>query len=418
MSGSQHPVFVVGVGTDVLSLVRIFGAKGVPCWVCSSQRVPGALSRYARYFPVADPREDEERMIADLVALARQQSRPPVIFTGCDQHAQALARHRDRLREVALPCIARSEVVDLLVHKADFSVWASDRIASYPRSVPACLFRPCDGLDFPVVAKTNHRGFSNAGKLGLPSEEDLHERRFSLISTAEDWTVYQDRNRDFLLHILIQEYVSGTSASKFSVCLYADANSRIRALFVGRRLRGYPALYGDASLLQSDAVPREVLDEVAAMVELLGYQGIAEAEFNCDDRTGRYRLLEMNPRCWGWIGITGATECNIPWIAYRDLIGEAIAPRVVGPDPGTIKMVYLVQDAASVFLRYRWNYPEWVMSPRAWWRSLRADQLVVWEIDRHDWQGTVVCFATMAIKAVKSVFRQAFRKLAALCPRS
>jgi predicted ATP-grasp superfamily ATP-dependent carboligase len=367
--------------------------------------VPGTISRYARYWRIADPRDDEAAMIEGLIDLARRLDRPPVILTGCDQHAQALARHRDRLREVALPCIARSEVVELLVHKGRFSAWAQAHVPSYPRSVPATQFRPGGPVSFPVVAKPNHRGFANAAKLDLPSEEELHERRFTLIRNKEEWEAYRERQGDYLSHLLIQQYVTGTSASKYSVCIYADRHAELRAVFVGRRLRGYPALYGDATLVQSDDVPDTVLAEVTDIVRELGYEGIAEIEFNRDDVTGEFHLLEVNPRCWAWIGITAVTDCNVPWIAYQDLTGRRPAGTVYGPEPGVTKILFLVQDAANVFLRYRWSYPDWVMSPRAWRRSLQAARLVIWEFDRRDWRGTAACILLIACKALRYVWR-------------
>lgn len=411
MSDRDHPVFVVGVGTDVLSLVRIFREKNVVCWACSSRRVPGTVSSGARYWRIPDPREDEEGMVESLVELARKQDRPPVIFTGCDQHAQALARYRDRLLKVAIPCIARSEVVELLVHKRDFSAWAKEHVASYPLSVSATEFQSGHSIPFPVIGKPNHRGFAGAVKLDLPSEEELHDRRFTLLRDTGEWESYKKEQRRFLPHLLIQEYIQGTSASKYSVCIYADESFKIKALFVGRRLRGFPAQYGDASLVQSDEVPDSVLSEVTEIVRQLRYQGIAEIEFNQDEVTGQFRLLEVNPRCWGWIGLTDGTDCNVPWIAYQELTGHHVAGVRYGPKPGSVKMVFLALDIANVFLRYRRDYPAWVMSPRVWWRSLRADKLSIWEFDRRDWRGTLWCIVVLAVKGITYAIRPLKRSI-------
>ena len=411
MSFVEHPVFIVGVGTDVLSLVRIFGAKGVPCWVCSSQRVPGTVSRYARYWRTPDPRRDAEGMIDEIVRLARRVGGRPVIFTGCDQHAQALALHRERLREVAIPCITSSQLVEFFNHKRLFSDWAQVHVPSFPGSVPATEFDPAGPIRFPVVAKPNHRGFADAEKLGLPSEEELHDRRFTLISDSKEWEEYRRQEQDYLPHLLIQEFIVGTSASKYSVCIYADRHSAIRAMFVGRRLRGFPALYGDASLVQSDEVPESVIAEVRRIVNELQYTGIAEIEFNRHAVTGEYQLMEVNPRCWGWIGITADTDCNIPWIAYQDLTGKQIPTMARGPKPGAAKMLYLIMDMANVFLRYRRDYPQWVMSPAAWWKSLKADKQVIWELDHHDLRGSIWCVLVVASTALRYVFRGSLRRL-------
>ena len=405
-----NPAFVVGVGTSVLSLVRALGRRGVTCWACCARRIPGTVSRYSTYWPVPDPQQDEAGLVARLLELAGRVGGRPIVFVAGDHFAQALARHRDRLETAMTVCVADGDTVDLLIHKHRFSTWASEHVPSFPKSVPAGDFRPSARLDFPVIAKPFHRGFAGSAQLGLPSEMELHERRFTLIRDADEWEAFRRRNARLLPHLLVQQFIRGSSASKFSVGLYADRASEIRGLFVGRRVRGYPAQFGDASLIESAEVPDEVLDEVRAIVGAIGYAGIAEFEFNRDEETGRFHLLEINPRSWGWIGITTATPANIPWIAYSDLAGRP-QPRATYAEPGATKMVLLTRDLSNVFIRFRWDRPDWVLSPAAWRRSLAARRLVVWEIDRQDLRGTLWCALVVLQGAVSYVLRGLWRRL-------
>ena len=401
----MRPAFVVGVGTSILSLVRALGRQGVPCWACCAKRIPGTVSRFSRYWKIPDPQEDERGMIERILELAGRVEGRPIVFVAGDHFAQALARHRDRLETCASVCVAPGDQVELMIHKQLFSDWARAQVPSFPRSLPATAFLPDGPIPFPVVAKPFHRGFSNARALDLPAERELHDLRFTLIQDEADWDRYCRANARLLPYILIQQYVRGTSASKFSVGIYASRQSEIKGLFVGRRVRGYPALYGDASLVESSQVPDSVLDEVAEIVRRLGYAGIAEFEYNQDAETGQFHLLEINPRSWGWIGITTATEANIPWIAYQDLAGSAPPPVVYRGRPGATKMVLLVRDLANAFLRYRWNRPEWVLSPRAWRQSLQADQLVIWEFDRRDLRGSLWCLLVLLQASVAYLCR-------------
>lgn len=408
---TPRPAFVVGVGTSVLSLVRALGSRGIPVWACCARRIPGTVSRYARYWHIPDPQQDEVGMVARLADLAERVEGRPIVFTAGDHFAQALGRHRDRLEEVATICVARRGVVDLLIHKHSFSEWAREHVPSFPKSVPASEFVPSADLDFPIVAKPYHRGFANADKLGLPSEQELHERRFTLIRDATEWEAYRRQYPRLLPHMLIQQFIRGTSASKFSVGIYADRRSEIKGLFVGRRVRGYPAQFGDASLLESASVPDSVLDEVRHIVRAVGYSGIAEFEFNQDSETGTFHLLEINPRSWGWIGITTATKANIPWIAYQDLAGRPLPCVAHDAEAGLVKMVLLTRDLSNVFIRFRWDHPDWVLSPAAWWRSLKAERLVVWEYDQRDLRGSLWCVLVVLRSAVQYVTRGVFRRV-------
>ena len=45
-----------------------------------------------------------------------------------------------------------------------------------------------------------------------------------------------------------------------------------------------------------------------------------------DPRDGRYKLLEVNPRLWQWHSLAAACGVDLPWIAYRDLIGDPLPP--------------------------------------------------------------------------------------------
>ena len=407
-----RPAFVVGVGTSVLSLVRALGSRGIPVWACCARRIPGTVSRHARYWQTPDPQLDEAGMVARLLELAGRVEGRPIVFTAGDHFAQALGRHRDRLEEVATVCVAPGDVVDLLIHKQDFSEWARETVPSFPKSVAADAFVPGDGLDFPVVAKPFHRGVANAEKLGLPTEQELHERRFTLIRDAAAWDAYRRQNARLLPHMLVQQFIRGDSASKFSVGLYADRRSEIKGIFVGRRVRGFPAQFGDASLIEAATVPDSVLEEVRHIVRAVGYCGIAEFEFNRDSETGRFHLLEINPRSWGWIGITTASIANIPWIAYRDLAGETVTSVTHDARAGSVKMVLLIRDLSNVFIRFRWDRPDWVLSPAAWWRSLKADRLLVWEFDRRDLRGSLWCVVSVLVAAARYAGRAAAARLA------
>ncbi|HJS31986.1 MAG TPA: hypothetical protein VJ924_08330, partial [Alphaproteobacteria bacterium] len=155
--------------------------------------------------------------------------------------------------------------------------------------------------------------------------------------------------------------------------------------------RGYPAQYGNTKLGQNDCVPDHILAEIEKIVRDLRYRGIAEFEYRRVPSSGEFRLIEVNPRCWSWIGATAESPANIPWIAYRDMIEAPVEPAIDNRAPGDLKYVQIISDMSNVFIRYRWDHPEWVMNPRAWWKSLAARRLVVAEFNRGDWPIALCC---------------------------
>ncbi len=53
-----------------------------------------------------------------------------------------------------------------------------------------------------------------------------------------------------------------------------------------------------------------------------GYEGLAEVEFMLDTRDNTYKLLEVNPRVWGWHTLAGRAGVDLPFLFYQDVVGE------------------------------------------------------------------------------------------------
>ena len=187
----------------------------------------------------------------------------------------------------------------------------------------------------------------------------------------------------------------------FWVGVYADRTATLRAVYVARKLRGFPAAYGNTVLGQNDTVPDGILNEVRSIVSCLEYTGVAEFEYRQNPKTGGFSLIEVSPRAWSWIMATKASEANIPLLAYEDLSGNPIPDAIVNENPGRIKSILMFADLLNVFWRYRRDAPEWVMSPRKWWKSLKADKLVAIDVDGFDPLVTLYCAAI----AVRNLIR-------------
>ena len=172
----------------------------------------------------------------------------------------------------------------------------------------------------------------------------------------------------------------------YTVGLYADRDHVVYGLFTGRKVRGFPPDVGDCIVGQVEDVPAEVISMVKQICKDLKYQGIAEFEFKRDSMTGCFKLIEINPRSWSWVGITPFCGASLPWIAYSDLIGAAVVSDNDGTlVDGEVKWVRILEDLPNCLYRNRrLGYPQWHMTPRQWWQSLRANKLVIAEFSVDD----------------------------------
>jgi predicted ATP-grasp superfamily ATP-dependent carboligase len=66
-----------------------------------------------------------------------------------------------------------------------------------------------------------------------------------------------------------------------------------------------------------------------------------------DTRSGEYKLIEINPRIWGWHTLAIAAGVDLPYLIYQDMIGEKISVR---PARQNLKWIRLITDVPTVFL--------------------------------------------------------------------
>lgn len=98
------------------------------------------------------------------------------------------------------------------------------------------------------------------------------------------------------------------------------------ASLVARRTRQHPIDFGRSSTFVEPIERPEVAEIAGRFLKSLHYTGVAEVEFKQDRRDGRYRLLDVNGRFWAWCGLGGASGIDFPYLAWRQALGQPIAP--------------------------------------------------------------------------------------------
>jgi predicted ATP-grasp superfamily ATP-dependent carboligase len=76
------------------------------------------------------------------------------------------------------------------------------------------------------------------------------------------------------------------------------------------KLREHPLRFGTATHAMSiDSSPFKVQSEI--LIKALNYSGVCEIEYLYDTRKKEYKLIEINPRTWLWVGL--AKACGIDY---------------------------------------------------------------------------------------------------------
>lgn len=378
----DNPAIVFNCSYNGLSILQELGSRGIDCIAMDCSRGIGTFTKYARYVKSPDPLVDEEGFINKLYDLCIKSNKKPVLFPTNDEWAYAISKHKSSLQKVAYPCVADFDVIEKIINKDQFYVIGEMYKYLTPKIYDLDETEYVE-ISFPIVAKPIYKAIS-ADLNNKDVHKYLSKRRLTLIESINELEFFLEDVGKYKDLFLFQEYVPGLSDSMYTVGVYADKKSNIRAIFSGKKVRGYPPDIGDNIVGESCAVPEYLIDNTNRVVKEMRLSGIAEFEYKKDSVTGIFRLIEVNARSWSWIGITPHCGVNLPLIAYQDMIGVRIN-NIVKQEKQKVRHIRVYQDFFNCLLRYRLIHPPWVMSLREWLLELKSCKRVYAEIHKQDY---------------------------------
>lgn len=190
-------------------------------------------------------------------------------------------------------------------------------------------------IAFPVIVK-----FRN--------DEDLYAEaasRYARVDSADGLPRIWERFHALQPNPLIQQFVAGDGWG--FECLYDGAGKPV-ARFCHRRLMEYPVAGGPSAVCESVHVP-EIVARGERLLEALSWRGVAMVEFKRCARTGKFYVLEINPRFWGSLALSEAAGVNFPHLLYRAALGETFkAPQYRAGVRMRIMPTYLLSGLSAL----------------------------------------------------------------------
>jgi predicted ATP-grasp superfamily ATP-dependent carboligase len=318
MSGKGTAVVVEVAWVNGLAAIRSLGRRGLR--VLALDHRPYALgfrSRYAEARLAPDPLDDEEGFIAALRSLAEETDDVLPVFPTHDEHVNAIARHADALPDRFRFPFPSWEVLERIQSKRHQLETAESAGVPVPRTFyPSSLEEARaagEELGFPLIVKPSANvGFRRSHKRQLFRCGDAAEleRAYEAAASFEP---------------MVQELIPGGAEEMYTLGSYLDRGGEALGLFSGRKVSQTRGYMGSARVGEAIWV-EEVVEQGLALLRALGFHGVSQVEVMRDPRDGLYKLLEVNPRLWQWHSLAAACGVDLPWIAYRDLVGEPLPP--------------------------------------------------------------------------------------------
>jgi D-aspartate ligase len=145
--------------------------------------------------------------------------------------------------------------------------------------------------------------------------------------------------------IMVQEFIPGGGEAQFS-CAALCNEGRTLAVLTARRARQFPLDLGRSSTYVETIQNESVEGHACTLLRAMRYTGLAEVEVKFDARDGKYRLLDVNPRVWGWHTVGSRAGVDFPYLLWRMLYGEPLEPFCRGV--AGIRWVRMVTDLEAV----------------------------------------------------------------------
>jgi D-aspartate ligase len=324
---------VVGGDFHGLGIVRSLGRHGIPVCVVDDECSIARFSRYTTMAVKAPSLRKEEETVDFLVKMARRQNlRGWVLFPTRDEIVAAIARHRSELSEWYRVPTPEWESVKWAWNKSNTYRLAERLGIPIPRTW--CPRTPADlneiDAEFPLAVKPAVKeDFFYATKAKAWRANNREELR-TLFARASSHAAGNE--------VLVQEIIPGDGNSQFSVCMFFKNGEAIGCLTAKRR-RQHPTEFGRAATFVETVDCRELEAPTLRFLQAINYYGLAEIEYKLDSRDGKYKLLDVNARTWGFHCLGSPVGVDFSSLLFADQIGEAVQICRGRPGVGWIRML-------------------------------------------------------------------------------
>lgn len=323
---------------------------------------PHDIAQYSRHaheaHRVLDLQQRPDGLLELLQHHARRWAGWAIIPTN-DYALTSLAEHREMLSRWYRVTVPDPETVKRVVDKGVTQRLAREVGVDVPRSygLASRIDVTRDDICYPVVVKPLESAlfWETFGKKLIVAQTRAELRA----------AVIQVQQAEIAAEVF--DLVPGADGQFFNYTVYMDRNSRPVAEFSFRKLRKAPPYYGVGRAAQVADLPH-LREPTIALLQRIGWQGVASAEYKLDPRDGRYRLMEINGRCFLTNGLPTRCGVNYPLLAWREhAMGQTVSAK---PNGWSGVWLHLHADLLYTVVQERgaeWSWRDFVRSYRGPW---------------------------------------------------
>jgi len=313
----------MGADYRALGVARSLGRRGIPVWIINQGgHLVASASRFVRR-RLPWPAADDRTRVDYLLALCATHHLNGWLLVPTDDYTVGLQSNHHR---------ALGSHYQLTVPAWEKLRWACDKWLLYQFAKKLQVHQPWTACPssreevaemdcpFPVILKPALR--LRPSNLATPKAWIALDHK-SLLRRYDQASALL-----FPENLIIQEIVPGGGEAQFSYAALCRDGCSLASL-VARRTRQFPRDFGQLSTYVETVDAPEVIEPAERLLSALRFTGLAEVEFKKDPRNGEIKVLDINPRVWGWHTLSKRAGVDFPYLLWLLARGEPV-PRARG----------------------------------------------------------------------------------------
>jgi len=309
----------MGADYRALGIARSLGRRRIPVWVMKQGgHLVAAPSRYVRRRIPPWPEGDDASKIDFLLDLSVKNGLKGWLLIPTDDYAVNLASvYHDLLSKQYRVTVPSWEKLQWACDKRQLHKLALKLGVDQPWTKCVPTKEEFARLDcpFPVILKPAVR--LKPTSLAIPKAWRADNRDELLARLEEASSFIPPEN------LILQEMIPGGGETQFSYAALCKDGFPLASI-VARRLRQYPKDFGQFSTFVETAEEPQVVAASERLLAAARFTGLAEVEFKKDPRDGRFKVLDVNPRVWGWHTLSVRAGVDFSYLLWLLTKGEPV----------------------------------------------------------------------------------------------
>jgi len=332
---------IAGGDFQGLGVLRSLGRKGIPIILLDHDHCIARYSKFKKRFFRSPHPSKANSYLNFLIDLAKKENIYGwIIIPTRDETVYVLSKYKDILEKFyKVPVSSWDIIQNVYIKEKTYLIAEKHGIpipkTYYPKNLSELLELD---LQFPVIFKPSIKPhfYNKVKKKAIAIENrkkliKVYHWMCSIINSSE---------------ILVQELIPGVPKHLYSYSTFFKMG-KVIANVTARRPRQHPMDFGHSTTFAELIYLPEIQEIAEKFLSLLDFNGIAEVEFIKDIRDNQYKLIEVNPRFWGWHTLAIRAGVDFPYLLFQDINGDPIKNSFPS---NHVKWVRLLTDLPTVLM--------------------------------------------------------------------